>query len=120
MADSIADFEAFKQCMKIQANLDLEAWDVILFQPLKDLVNWWNRQSDKTKQFTTFLGGIGGTAFTRWLARIATITSTTGGVFAAGDVAGLFAEALTAIIVGIALGTFMDIAGRCIAQISVS
>ena len=113
MADVNADFEAFKQCIRIQANLDFEAWDVILFQPLKDLVEWWNRQSDKTKQFTTFLSGIGGTAFTRWIARIAELSG-------AAEVAGLFAEALIAVIAGLALGAFLDVAGRCFEQIAVS
>ncbi len=105
----VEDFDSFKECIKTQTNLDLEAWDVMFFEPLKDLVAWWNRQSDATKAWTGFLSGVAGTAFTRWIARVAQIAST--------EVAGLFAEALVAVAAGIALGTFFDAAGRCLAQI---
>src|SRR5215813_6555017 len=101
-----ADFDAFKQCVKNQTNLDMEVFDVILFQPLKDLLEWWKRQSDTTKQFTTFLAGVAGTAFTRWIARVASIAST--------EVSGLLAEALVTVAAGLALGVFLDVAGRCI------
>jgi hypothetical protein len=108
MANTTTEFDAFKQCIKVQANLDLEAWDVMLFQPLKDLTAWWSAQSDLTKGWTGFLSGIAGAAFTRWIARIAGIAST--------EIAGLFAEALVTVAAGLALGTFLDVAGRCIAQ----
>jgi len=103
------NFDAFKRCVKIEANLDLEAWDVILFQPLKDLANWWGRQNEKIKAYTALLGPVAA-AFTRWIARVAGIT--------AADVAGLMAESLTAVMVGLALGAFMDIASRCLARIA--
>jgi hypothetical protein len=99
------EFELFKKCVNIQAGLDLEAWDVMLFQPLKSLAAWWSRQSDATKLYTGFLGGVGGTAFTRWIARVAEIAS--------AEAAGLFAEALSAVLVGVSLGTFLDVVGRC-------
>ncbi len=109
MANTTPEFDAFKQCVKVQTNLDLEAWDVMFFQPLKDLTAWWSAQSDSTKGWTAFLSGIAGTAFTRWIARVAGIAST--------EIAGLFAEALVAVAAGLALGTFFDVAGRCIAQL---
>ncbi len=109
MSDPQADFTAFKNCMRTQANLDLEAWDVVLWQPLKDFFGWWTRQSDATKAFATFLAGAGASAFTRWVGRVAAIAST--------EVAGLFAEALIAVIAGLALGTFLEAAGRCILPI---
>jgi hypothetical protein len=102
------DFEAFKNCVKIQGNLDLEAWDVMLWEPLKDLYAWWSRQSNPTKAWTGFLGTVAGTAFTRWIGRVAKIAAT--------EVAGAFAEALVAVLAGLALGTFMDIVGRCLQQ----
>lgn len=108
MPDTDADWDQFKSCMKIQGNLDLEAWDVMLRQPLKDLYAWWTKQTDETKAFTTFLSGLAGTAFTRWIARVAEIAST--------EVAGLFAEALVAVLAGLALGTFLDMTGRCLGQ----
>jgi hypothetical protein len=108
MPNSDAEFESFKNCMRIQAGLDLEAWDVMLFQPLKDLAAWWSRQSDATKAYTGFLAGVGGTAFTRWIARVAAIAS--------AEVAGLFAEALVVVLAGLALGTLLDVVGRCLLQ----
>lgn len=101
-----AQFEQFKRCVRIQAGLDLEAWDVILFQPLKDFSAWWSRQNESTKGYTGFLSGAVITAFTRWLARVAGI--------AAAEIAGLFAEALVAVLAGIALATFMDVVEGCL------
>lgn len=98
-------FDQFKQCCKTQGNLDLEAWDVALIQPLKDIFAWWQRQSDFTKAYSTFLGSIGGTALTVVLGKIANIAAT--------DVAATFATLLAAVLVGLAVGTFMDILGRC-------
>ena len=98
-------FDQFKQCCKIQGNLDLEAWDVALIQPLKDIFAWWQNQSGFTKAYATFLGGIGGTALTVVLGKIAKI--------AAADVASTFATLLAAVLAGLAIGTFMDILGRC-------
>lgn len=102
------EWESFKNCVKIQSNLDMEAWDVMLFQPLKDLSDWWSRQSSTTKAWTAWLASIGGTAFARWVGRVAGIT--------AAEVAGLLAEALVAVIAALALGTFMDVVGRCLSQ----
>lgn len=108
MPNSSPEFDQFKRCVEIQGRLDLEVWDVILFQPLKDLHAWWNRQSDATKAYTGFLAGVAGTAFARWIARVAAIAS--------AEVAGLFAEALLVVLAGLALGTFLDIVGRCLAE----
>jgi hypothetical protein len=108
MPNTDPEFERFKTCLNIQAGLDLEAWDVMLFQPLKDLAAWWSRQSDATKAYTTFLSGIAGTAFARFIGRAAGMVST--------EVAGLFAEALVAILAALALGTFLDVVGRCLVQ----
>jgi hypothetical protein len=99
-------FDEFKECVKIQAGLDLEVWDVAFVQPLKDLSAWWERQSTNTKSWTTFLAGTSLGAFTRWIARAA-------GLAAATEVVGLFSEALVAVAAGLALGTFLDIVGRC-------
>jgi hypothetical protein len=103
------EFEAFKTCLRNEAVLELEAWDVLLFQPLKDLHAWWTRQSDSTKLFTAFLTSQGSVALARWLSRIASI--------ATAKVAALFAEALTAAVVGLGLAALLDVVGRCIAQV---
>jgi hypothetical protein len=108
--DTNADFTAFKQCMKIQKNIDIELWDVILWQPLKDFTAWWNGVSDQTKGWSNFLAGTGGLAFTHWIAGVAEIS--------AAQVSGLFAQSLIAVIAGLALGTFMESALECIAQIA--
>lgn len=72
----MATWEEFKQCIKIEANLDFEAIDVAFIQPLKDLEAWWQRQSDATKRFITFFTtGIGGAALSKFLARIFQRTS---------------------------------------------
>lgn len=101
-------FDAFVQCMKVQGNLDLEAWDVMLWEPLKDLAAWWQKQSDPTKLFSGWLVGVGSSALARWIGRAAGI--------AAAEVAGTLAEAIIAVLAGLALGTFMDMVVRCIAQ----
>jgi hypothetical protein len=98
-------FDQFKQCCKTQGNLDLEAWDVALIQPLKDIFAWWQSQSAFTQAYAKWLGGIGGTALTVVIGKIANI--------AAADVAATFATLLAAVLAGLAVGTFMDILGRC-------
>jgi hypothetical protein len=101
-------FDQFKQCCKIQENLDMEAWDVALIQPLKDISAWWQSQSDFTKKYATWLGSIGGTALTVVLGKIANIS--------AAEVASTFATLLAAVLAGLVVGTFMDILGRCSIQ----
>lgn len=103
-----ADWESFKKCMKIQTNVDLQTWDIMLFQPLKDLSNWWSAQSDTTKKWTKWLADKGGKAFAPWVARVAQITET--------GLQATFAAALGAVGAGLVLGTFLDVSGRCISQ----
>jgi len=106
------DFASFKNCMQIQLNLDLEAWDVALWEPMKALVAWWKQQQDFTKLFSGFLLGKGAKVLSAWIAGVAGITE--------AALALSFAQALIAVAAGIALGTFLDVAGRCIAQLPVS
>lgn len=103
------DFNAFKNCCRIQGNLELESWDMVLFQPLKDMHKWWITQSAAVQSFTAAIGGLNIAAFTRWVGRVAGIVS--------AEVAGLFAEALTAVMAGLALAAFMDIVGRCLGHV---
>ena len=107
--DTNPDFTAFKECMKNQFNLDLETLDESLFQPLKDLVGWWNQQSVTTKGFTAFLAGIAGKAFANWLKRVAAISSE--------EVAVALAGALVSLIATVALSTFLSNAGQCLASV---
>ncbi|MCC6315537.1 MAG: hypothetical protein IT337_16180 [Thermomicrobiales bacterium] len=103
------EWAAFKECCRIQGNLDLEAWDVMLFQPLKDLHAWWMRQLDSTRAYLAWLIGIGGSAAAVILGKIANIAAT--------EVAGAFAALLAAVLAGMALGTMLDIVGRCLAAV---
>jgi hypothetical protein len=105
----IDDFESVKGCIKIQLNLDIEAWDIALWQPLKDLCAWWKGQSDFTKAFSVWLAAHVSKAFAAWIAGVAGITE--------AAVATAFSQAIIAVLGGIALGTFLDVAGRCIAQL---
>jgi hypothetical protein len=104
----MADFDSFKTCMRIQENLDMEAWDVILFQPLQDLHAWWTRQSDATKAYMNFLAGAEVAALTLWISKVAGI--------AGAEIAGLFATLLIVVLGSAALAVFMASVGRCLLQ----
>jgi len=97
--------EQFIQCCKTQGNLDLEAWDVMLWQPLKDVHAWWSRQSSSMQAFTAFLLGRSQPAFARWIAVAAGVAEAELGV--------AFGAALIAVVAGLGLGTAMDVIGRC-------
>lgn len=102
----MSTYDDFKQCVKTQGNLDLEALDVMFVEPLKDLFNWWHRQSDSTKAYINwFTAGLGGAALTAFIAKVLGTT--------AAALSASFAEALGAVIVGLALGVVVDILGRC-------
>ena len=98
-------WEDFKQCVRIQGNLDLEAIDVAFVQPLKDLLAWWSRQSAKTQVYISFLTGgsaLTGTVLKAFLKKVVP----TGAVDS-------FYEALAAVLAGVAFGVAMDVMGRC-------
>lgn len=105
-----SDWAQFTNCMQIQFNLDMEAWDVMLWQPLKDLYAWWTRQSDAVKAIAQGLVPIGVSGITVIIAKMAGI--------AAADLAGTFAALLVGVLAGLALGTFMDMVGRCLYQLA--
>jgi hypothetical protein len=94
------DLETFKSCVRARANLDFEAMDVLWIQPLKDLIAWYQRQSEKTKNYVNLItaggGVIGG------LARDA-IQKFLKAVLPAGFTDAVL-QALGAALVGIALG----------------
>ena len=97
----------FKQCLRVEANLDFEALDFIFIQPLKALEAWWQRQSDETKRYVTFFsGGLVGDSLKAFLKRIV-------GPGISTKVAAAFGEALGAIIVGIGLGLVIAAMTRC-------
>ena len=104
----MADLALFKTCMSIEERLDLEALDVILFQPLQDLHAWWTRQSEATKAYLSFLGGAEITALSFWVGKASGLV--------AAEVAALFATLLTAVLAAIPLGLFMAAVGRCLAR----
>jgi hypothetical protein len=97
--------DQFVQCCKTQGNLDLEVWDVALWQPLRDVYAWWSRQSSGTQSFTAFLLGRSQPAFARWIAVAAGVAEAELGV--------AFGAALIAVAAGIGLGTALDVIGRC-------
>lgn len=100
------EFESFKNCVRIQSGLELEAWDVMLFEPLKDVYRWWEKQSPVTRKFVTFVAGKGSRPLARFLATASSITEV--------GVALALAEALVAILAGLSLAAFFDIVGRCL------
>lgn len=102
----MSSFDQFKQCMRGEANLDLEAIDVAFIQPLKDLQAWWERQSETTKSLLgKITAGVGAGALTAFIAKVLGTT--------AGALATLVSEALGAVLVGIGLGLFFAAAGKC-------
>lgn len=100
-----AEWIEFKNCCRIQYGLDLEAWDVMLFQPLKDFYAWWMRQLDTTRAYINWLLPFSSQAATAILGKIARIAS--------AEVSTAFAVLLVAVVAGLGLGTMMDIVGRC-------
>jgi hypothetical protein len=54
------DLETFKSCVQARENLDFEAIDVLWIQPLKDLIAWYQRQSEKTKSYINLITAGGG------------------------------------------------------------
>lgn len=102
----MATFDDFKQCMRIEAQLDLEALDVMFVQPLQELEAWWQRQSELTKRYVNlFTAGIGGTALAAFIARVLNTT--------VGALSTAFGEALGAIIAGVGLGLFIAALTTC-------
>lgn len=102
-------WEDFKQCVRIQGNLDLEAIDVAFVQPLKDLLAWWSRQSAKTQTYISLLTGgstLAGTVLKESLKAFLKKVVPTGAVDS-------FYEALAAVLAGVAFGVAMDVMGRC-------
>lgn len=96
-------WEDFKECVRTQGNLDLEAMDVAFIQPLKDLCAWWERQSSATKAYINFFTvGLGSTALVAFLKKVV-----------GAEVAASFSEALGAVLVGVSLGVAQDILSRC-------
>jgi hypothetical protein len=99
-------FEEFKDCCRREGSLDLEALDVMFIEPLKDLQLWWTRQSEFTRSWVNWMTvGLGGGALVAFLAVLFKST--------AAVISTAFAEALGAAMVGIALGTAMDVIVRC-------
>lgn len=104
----MADYDQFVNCMKIQEQLDMEAFDVMFFHPMQDLYAWWTRQSAATQAYMSFLSGTTVTVVAYYVGKVAGI--------AAAEVAALFATFLIAIWGAVALGPFMASVGRCLGQ----
>ncbi|HWK47890.1 MAG TPA: hypothetical protein VNT30_24420 [Stellaceae bacterium] len=102
----MASWDDFKQCMRAQANLDLEAIDVAWIQPLKDLQLWWDRQGPQTKAYVNlFTSGLGGSALIAFIVRVT-------GASAAALLSSAL-ESLGAVIVGVALGLTLAAMAQC-------
>jgi len=99
-------WEDFKRCVRTETGLDMEALDVAFLEPLKDLKAWYERQSSDTKRYVDFLTkGLGAATLKGFIAKAVGQS-----VSALEDAAIL---ALVAVFVGIALGVFVDVLGRC-------
>lgn len=105
----------FQNCMVAQERLEFEAWDVILFEPLKDLAEWWLHAENAIKAFlaTLFLRSRAAKwafdALVKFLEKILKKAAGAGLV-------GPLVEALGAAVVGMAFVYFMDILVRCLVQ----
>ena len=105
----MASWEDLKQCVRAQANLDLEAIDVAWIQPLKDLQQWWDRQSAQTKSYVNwFTAGLGGSSLMAFIVRVAGVS--------AAALSATALEALGAVIVGVGLGLLLAALGQCAIQ----
>lgn len=102
-------FDQFKECMRIEAALDLEALDFAVIQPLKDLQAWYSRQSVVTQKFIDFFTtGLGAVALMKFLSKAV------GRSMTALTEAAL--ELLGAALVGAALGLTIAAMVRCNVQ----
>ena len=94
------DLETFKSCVQARANVDFEAIDVLWIQPLKDLIAWYQRQSEKTKNYINLItsgGGVVGLIAREALSKFLKV------ILPAGFTEEV-AQALGAALVGIAIG----------------
>jgi hypothetical protein len=64
-ADAMADFNDFKNCCRIEANLDLEALDVAFFQPIMDICNWFRGLPTAMQAFVSALASGAGLAVSK-------------------------------------------------------
>lgn len=101
-------WEDFKQCVRIQGQLDFEAIDVAFIQPLKDLQAWWGRQSAKTQAYISFLTAGGGLTAKALAAFLKSVLGAEGAA-----VADAFWAELGAVLIGVSLGVAQDIISRC-------
>ena len=106
-------YDDFKKCVKIQRNLDFEAIDVLWLEPLKDLSNWFHKQSESTQSyinwFTAAVGVFGVQALQAFLKSVLEKIAPK----LAKEFGESFYVLVGAVIAGIALGTLFDVLIRC-------
>jgi hypothetical protein len=115
----MATFDDFKLCCQHESNLELEALDLILFEPLRKFVAYFTRIGEKLKAYLTTLfratRGIGeiekaaaAAALTRFLIMV---------LESVEEAAADLVEFLAAVAAGIGLAVFVDVMVRCLARL---
>src|SRR5262245_52956565 len=118
-------WEEVKDCMHRQGRLDLEAWDVMFFEPLKDLFHWFERMDNLMKAFmSTFAAKAASFLADKVLKEQKEQMVKAFGEFVRKVIQSrlpngpwtTFVALLLAVLAGLAFGTFMDMLGRCLGE----
>jgi hypothetical protein len=113
----MSDIDDFKHCCLVNGNVDLEALDDALIEPLRRFAGWWVKQGEKILAFISALSkatrGVNELerqaatgALKRFLQSITALASV--------ELALDLVVALAGFAVGIGLGVFMDVVVKCI------
>ena len=107
-------FDDLKQCCLTQGNLDLEAWDVLLFEPLRDFSKWWDKQTAEMHKVVAALAGLATAAvakgaLAKFLEKLLKLST--------AEIAGLFAAAILGVLVELTLVTMMHVVSVCIGEL---
>jgi hypothetical protein len=119
----MATFDDFKLCCQQETGLELEALDIIIFEPLRKFAAYFSRIGEKIKAFLTTLfratrgiGEVEKAAAAEALKRF--LMGVLEGLAAAGAaVAEDLVAFLSAVAAGIGLAVFVDVMVRCLARL---
>ena len=110
----MSDFDDFVSCCRTEGNLDLEALDVAVLEPIQDIVAWWLKQPVKMHVLFDSLATAGVKAakdgpFAKALEAFLTKTLK----IPAAGVSGLIATMVIAVAGGITIAALMQILSVC-------
>jgi hypothetical protein len=111
----MSEFDNFKSCCLTEGHLQLEALDVAFFTPLKDVLDWWDKQGTQMHLFFSSL--VGAAAFSAAnKGAVAKLLELLGLVSTTLVVA--FVDAFLAIVAGISLAAAMQVFSVCLVRIA--